>query len=213
DPWERQERETSRQRKDRQFSNTPPPGTDDLPTVKIFTTGAGVMVTDANGEFFYSTNTGETWTPLEKDSLASGIAPPLLIADTNIFYKGGLVGILRTTDGGESWHPFNTGFVSTPVITLIAVKGRLYANDPENGFVTSTDGGESWTRLPRGIDDGVVFTAAFDDNVYVKRGNNMNSRSPLLRLSTENNSLSPACPVLRGAIYRIRGKWRTCLKQ
>ena len=186
DPWERQERETGEQRK-RQFSNIPPlPGADDLPTVKIFATGAGVMVTDANGEFFYSTNTGETWTPL-KGASGSGIAAPLLIADTNIFYKGGASKILRTTDGGESWHPFNTGFVNTPVTTLIAVKGRLYANDPANGFVTSTDGGESWTPL-RYIDQGVLI-AAFDDSVYVKKGNAMNSRSPLLRLSTEDNSL------------------------
>ena len=187
DPWERQERETDRQRKGRQFSNTLPLGADDLPTVKIFATGAGVMVTDANDEFFYSTNTGETWTPL-KGGTGAGIAPPLLIADTNIFYKGGASEILRTTDGGESWHQFNTGFVSTPVMTLTAVKGRLYANDPANGFVTSTDGGESWTPLPRDIDQGVLI-AAFDDNVYVKRGNNMNSRSPLLRLSTEDNRL------------------------
>ena len=185
DPWERQEHETGRQRKG-QFSITPPlPGADDMPTVKIFATGAGVMVTDANGEFFYSTNTGATWTTL-KGGAGSGIAPPLLIADTNIFYKGGPSGILRTTDGGESWHPFNTGFVSTPVMTLIAVKDRLYASS--NRYVTSTDGGESWTPLPR-IDDSVSI-AAFDDNVYVKKGQNMNLPSPLLRLSTENNSLN-----------------------
>ena len=198
DPWERQERETGEQRK-RQFSNIPPlPGADDLPTVKIFATGAGVMVTDANGEFFYSENTGETWTPL-KGASGSGVAAPLLIADTNTFYKGGASEILRTTDGGESWHSFNTGFVNTPVMTLIAVKDRLYANDPANGFVTSTDGGESWTPLPRDIDHG-VFIAAFDDNVYVKRGNNMNSRSPLLRLSTEDNSLKfiPGMPGFEG---------------
>ena len=198
DPWERQERETDRQRKGRQSSNTPPLGADDLPTVKIFTTGAGVMVTDADGEFFYSENTGETWTPLKEGS-GSGIAVPLLIADTNIFYKGGPSGILRTTDGGESWHPFNTGFVSSPVMTLIAVKGRLYANDPANGFVTSTDGGESWTLLPEDIDGG-VFIAAFDDNVYVKKGNNMNLPSPLLRLSTEDNRLNliPGMPGFEG---------------
>ena len=206
DPWERQERETKRQRKDRQFSNTPPPGTDDLPTVKIFTMGAGVMVTDANGEFFYSENTGETWTPLKGGS-GFGIAAPLLIADTNIFYKGGASGILRTTDGGESWHPFNTGFVSTPVMTLIAVKGRLYANDPANGFVTSTDGGESWTPLSRDVDGG-VFIAAFDDGVYAKKGNAMNLPSPLLRLSTENNRLDfiPDMPGFEGGNSGNRGQ-------
>ena len=179
DPWEKQEREPSRQRKG-QFVIPPPlPGADDLPTVKIFATGAGVMVTDANGEFFYSINTGETWTSL-KGGLGSDIAPPLLIADTSLFYKGGSSGILRTTDGGESWHPFNTGFVSTPVNTLIAVKGKLYANSVNNKYVTSTDGGESWTLLPR--IDGSVSIAAFGDSVYLKRG------QKLRRLSTEDNS-------------------------
>ena len=57
-----------------------------------------------------------------------------------------------------------------------------------NEYVTSTDGGESWTLLPQDI-DGSGLIAAFDDSVYVKKGNNMNSGSPLLRLSTENNSL------------------------
>ena len=190
DPRERQGLETGQRRNGQSSIGYPLPAADNIPRVKIFATDARVMVTDADGKFFYSTNTGETWTPLKKDSLASGIAlaPSLLIADTNIFYKGGLFGILRTTDGGESWHNFNTGFVNTPVTNLIAVKGRLYANDLENEFVTSTDGGEAWTPLPRGINQGFLI-AAFDDNVYVKRGNNMNSRSPLLRLSTKDNSL------------------------
>ena len=198
DPRERRERETGRQRNGQSSMGFPLPESDNIPSVKIFATGAGVMVTDADGEFFYSTNTGETWTTLEKDRSGSGIAPPLLIADTNIFYKGGPSGILRTTDGGESWHPFNTGFVSTPVTTLIAVKDRLYANSVNNRYVLSTDGGESWTPLPR-IDDSVTM-AAFDDNVYVKKGQNMNLPSPLLRLSTENNSLNfiPDMPAFEG---------------
>ena len=199
DPRERQEREAGRQRQGQPSMGSPLLGSDNIPSVKIFATAAGVMVTDADGEFFYSTNTGETWTTLEKDGSGAGIAPSLLIADTNIFYKGGQSGILRTTDGGESWHPFNTGFVSTPVTTLIAVKDRLYASSVNNNYVTSTDGGESWMPLPKDIDHG-VFIAAFDDNVYVKKGNNMNSRSPLLRLSTEDNSLNfiPGMPGFEG---------------
>ena len=198
DPRGRQERETGRRRGQSSISS-PLSGADNIPLVKIVATGAWVTVTDADGEFFYSTNTGETWTTLEKDGSGGGIAPSLLIADTNIFYKGGQSGILRTTDGGESWHPFNTGFVSTPVTTLIAVKGRLYANSMENSYVASIDGGESWMPLPKDIDHG-VFIAAFDDSVYVKKGNNMNSRSPLLRLSTEDNSLNfiPSMPGFEG---------------
>ncbi len=196
DPRERQEREAGKQRRGQVGFRLP--GSDNIPSVKIFATGAGVMVTDADGEFFYSTNTGETWTTLEKDGSGGGIAPPLLIADTNIFYKGGQSGILRTTDGGESWHQFNTGFVSTPVTTLIAVKDRLYANSVNNEYVTSTDGGESWALLPR-IDDSVLI-AAFDGNIYLKKGQNMNLPSPLLRLSTEDNSLNfiPGMPGFEG---------------
>ncbi|MDE0682778.1 MAG: hypothetical protein OXI63_07685, partial [Candidatus Poribacteria bacterium] len=197
DPRERQEREAGKQRRGQVGFRLP--GSDNIPSVKIFATAAGVMVTDADGEFFYSTNTGETWTTLEKDGSGGGIAPPLLIADTNIFYKGGQSGILRTTDGGESWHPFNTGFVSTPVTTLIAVKDRLYANSVNNKYVTSTDGGESWTLLPK-IDDSVLI-AAFDGNIYLKKGQNMNLPSPLLRLSTENNGLEliPDMPGFEGS--------------
>ena len=198
DPRGTQERETGRRRGQSSISS-PLSGSDNIPLVKIVATGAWITVTNADGEFFYSTNTGETWTTLEKDEFGSGTAPPLLIADTNIFYKSGLSGILRTTDGGESWHPFNTGFVSTPVTTLIAVKGKLYANSIESSYVTSTDGGESWMPLPKDIDHG-VYVAAFDDSVYLKKGNNMNSRSPLLRLSTEDNSLNfiPGMPGFEG---------------
>ena len=198
DPRGTQERETGRRRGQSSISS-PLSGADNIPLVKIVATGAWVTVTNADGEFFYSTNTGETWTTLKKDASDSGIAPPLLIADTNIFYKSGLSGILRTTDGGESWHPFNTGFVSTPVMTLIAVKGRLYANSIDLRYVTSTDGGESWMPLPKDIDHG-VFIAAFDDSLYVKTGDNMNLRSPLLRLSIEDNGLNfiPSMPGFEG---------------
>ncbi|MYA99326.1 sigma-70 family RNA polymerase sigma factor, partial [Candidatus Poribacteria bacterium] len=98
DPRERQEREAGRQRRGQASMGSPLLGSDNIPSVKIFATDAGVMVTDADGEFFYSINTGETWATLEKDGSDAGIAPSLLIADTNIFYKGGQSGILRTTD-------------------------------------------------------------------------------------------------------------------
>ncbi len=196
DPWERQTREIDTQREE-EWSVFPTLGADNLPSVKIFATGAGVMVTEAKGQLFYSMNTGETWTTLESRS-GSEIAVPLLIADTNIFYKGVPSGILRTTDGGESWHPFNTGFVGTPVMTLIAAKDRLYANSVTNRYVTSTDGGESWSLLPKDINPRVLI-AAFDDNMYIKMGNSMNAPSPLRRLSTEDNSLKfiPGMPAFQ----------------
>ena len=101
--------------------------------------------------------------------------------------KGGPSGVQSTIDGGKSWYPFNSGLVGTPVQTLIAVNDKLYANST-NGFVFSTDEGESWVPLPGDLDHG-VFIEAFDGVLYVKRGNQMNTPSPLLRLSTEDHSI------------------------
>ena len=187
DPWERLENEKGRNRKGgfpvgfgfdmEMFSK-----------IKIVAAAERVMVVDANGELFYSINTGETWNSLDlKIGSDYNIAPPVLMLDKNTFYRGVTPGVQRTTDAGKSWHQFNTGLVDTTVNTLIAINGKLYANSM-TGFVTSVDGGESWTPLPRDIDHG-VFIKAFDGVLYVKRGNQMNSPSPLCRLSTEDSRI------------------------
>ena len=193
DPRERQEREAERQRKNLFDMASPFPGAESteiyMPSIKLFATQGRVTVVDAFGKLFYSLNTGETWTAVDvKGSSAYRVPPPVLMMDANTFYKGDPSGIQCTIDGGKSWYPFNSGIVGTPIQTLIAVKDRLYANDAMNGFVTSMDRGESWTPLPRGIDHG-VFIEAFDGALYVKRGNQMNSPSPLCTLSTEDHSI------------------------
>ena len=209
DPWERLENEKERNRKSGllnrfQFTEADMIGEDGsslmemFSKIKIVATEERVMVVDANGELFHSINTGETWNSLDlKLGSGYGIAPPVLMLDKNTFYRGVPPGVQRTTDGGESWHQFNTGFVDTTVTTLIAVSGKLYANSMA-GFVTSVDGGESWTPLPGGIDDG-VFIKAFDGVLYVKKGNDMNSPSPLLRLPTEDHipKFIPGMPAFR----------------
>ena len=187
DPWERLENEKGRNRKGgfpvgfgfdmEMFSK-----------IKIVAAAERVMVVDANGELFYSINTGETWNSLDlKIGSDYNIAPPVLMLDKNTFYRGVTPGVQRTTDAGKSWHQFNTGLVDTTVNTLIAINSKLYANSM-TGFVTSVDGGESWTPLPGGIDHGVIIKA-FDGVLYVKRGNQMNSPSPLCRLSTEDSRI------------------------
>ena len=169
DPWERLENEKQRNRKGgfpvgfgfdmEMFSK-----------IKIVAAAERVMVVDANGELFYSINTGETWNSLDlKLGSDYNIAPPVLMLDKNTFYRGVTPGVQRTTDAGKSWHQFNTGLVDTTVNTLIAINGKLYANST-NGFVTSVDGGESWTPLRGGIDPGVIIKA-FDGVLYAKRGN------------------------------------------
>ena len=85
-------------------------------------------------------NTGETFLP-------QGV----VAADKNTFYRGSLFGIHRTTDGGESWHPFMNGIMGTTISDLVAINNRLYAHT-DRGLVQSVDGGEVWETV--GIDSG-----------------------------------------------------------
>ena len=192
DPRKRQEQEEMRQQAGQFGISFPFPGAESteiyMPSVKLFATHGRVTVVDAFGEFFYSMNTGETWTALNvKSGSGYNVPPPVLMMNENTFYKGGPSGVQTTIDGGKTWYEFNSGLVGTPVQTLIAVKGELYANST-NGFVSSTDRGESWMPLPGGIDSGLIMKA-FDGILYVKRGNQMNDPSPLCHLSTEDHNL------------------------
>ena len=192
DPRKRQEHEEKKQQGGQFGMSFPFPGAETteiyMPSIKLFAAQGRVTVVDSLGSIFYSLNTGETWAALDvKSGSGYNVPPPVLMMDANTFYKGGPSGVQSTTDGGKSWNQLNSGLVGTPVQTLITVNDKLYANST-NGFVFSTDKGESWTPLPSGIDGGVLIEA-FDDTLYVKRGNQMASPSPIARLSTEDHSI------------------------
>ena len=90
---------------------------------------------------------GQTWTDLGFGMNPSILgAFPSVAVNENTFYKAGMSGIHRTTDGGESWHLFMDGMVGTGILDLVAVNNRFYALT--NGdIVQSTDGGELWSTV------------------------------------------------------------------
>ncbi len=153
--------------------------------IKIFASGAKVMVSDKLN-LFYSVDTGETWFSLNLQGMLKGrwYALPVMMLDAKTFYIGGATGVHRTTDGGESWHQFNTGIVSTDVTNLVAANGKLYA-ETTDGIVSSTDGGESWTLLSIGGIDNITGLAKFDGSVYVRGEKKMAAR--FFRLSAEDD--------------------------
>ena len=193
DPRKRQEHEEKKQQGGQFGMSFPFPGAETteiyMPSIKLFAAQGRVTVVDSLGSIFYSLNTGETWAVLDvKSGSGYNVPPPVLMMDANTFYRGTPDGVQTTIDGGKTWYPLNSGLVGIPVQTLITVNDKLYANST-NGFVFSADKGESWTPLPSGIDGGVLIEA-FDNTLYVKRGNHMTSPSPIARLSTEDNSMA-----------------------
>ena len=90
---------------------------------------------------------GQTWTQLEDDQNFWGWSRlPAVMINEKTYYKANVRGIHRTTDGGESWHPFMNGVMGTIIIDLVAFSNRLYAHTGYEVY-QSTDGGVFWQKL------------------------------------------------------------------
>ena len=108
---------------------------------------AGNTLLTQGGDWFRSEDKGQTWTKFRVNNLlSSGIRLQDVEMNETVLYTVGAHGIYRTTDGGESWHPFMDGIVGTHMQSLVAYNNRLYMfNDPY--IVQSTDSGESWKSV------------------------------------------------------------------
>lgn len=101
---------------------------------------------------FRSRDGGQTWTNLGFDmNLLPSNNSSVLAVNDNTFFKVGLSGILRTTDSGDTWHPFTNGMVGTKVQDLVAFNNILYMYTGTR-FFESTDDGNSWEDVR--IEDG-----------------------------------------------------------
>ena len=128
-----------------------------LPSIKLVASGKTVLLIGGEeGVVARSTDCGNTWRSTE----SSGITPiqfsvnSAVALDESTFYTGGITGIHRSRDGGETWHRFNTR-LACRVDSLISLEEArpnseaskvLYAT-VVGGVVKSTDAGSSWTAV------------------------------------------------------------------
>ena len=112
----------------------------------ISATNEVLLVSTAEHQY-RSTDNGQTWIKLsgETDLFMIDSLPVVTVNETT-FYRAGLFGIHRTTDGGERWRLLIDGMVGTRLKDLVAFNDRLYAH---NGYTVyqSTDEGISWKKL------------------------------------------------------------------
>ncbi len=145
-----------------------------LPGISIAVTGETISVHGT--ESFRSRDNGQTWTDLEVD--IDSVSFVALNEDT--FYKAGIYGIQRTTDGGASWHPYMNGMIGTGIRDLVAFNNKLYASTL-TGLVQSVDGGESWTSVP------TILSELISESSKSQSPNN--DRYPHLKLAVADNVL------------------------
>ena len=105
---------------------------------------------------FRSTDGGKTWTDFgfdksDMNAMMNSVTLsmfPTLTVDKHTFFKVGMRdGLIRSTDGGKSWHPFTKGIVGTKVFDLVVFNNALYANTGL-GIAKSADSGKFWKTLP-----------------------------------------------------------------
>ena len=178
---------------------------------KVLAAGNAVLILDMLS--FRSTDGGKTWTEFgfNSDIVVPTVSPSVAV-DENTIFRDSISGLMRSTDGGESWHPFINGIVGTSIFNLVGFKNELYTS-PSTGVSKSSDGGESWKKLTLGsgeltlkpsenahplispklaIADGVLYGAT---SVLVPE-----HQLRIFRLSTNGNVLVPiqGIPALEG---------------
>ena len=166
---------------------------------------AGKTILAQTATRFLSRDGGQTWVDLGFDTDSFVLSSfPFVAGNENTFYKAGIYGVHRTTDGGESWHLFMDGMVGTRVLDLVTFNNRLYAHTGD-ALVQSVDEGESWKTVRIDLSNGrrsaiearqsyiSVFSHSWltvaDNRLYVilPGGDNLG----IFQLSADGNRLVP----------------------
>ena len=145
-----------------------------LPQITLITSGKTLsLIGGDEGVVARSINCGNTW----KSAEFSGITPIqfsvncAVALDENTFYTGGITGIHRSTDGGKTWHRFNTRF-ECRVDNLVSFKTSPDSKTPKalyatvaGSLVKSTDAGRSWTTVGIKLQKGTTEIPEYDATV------------------------------------------------
>ncbi|MCB0761998.1 MAG: T9SS type A sorting domain-containing protein [Flavobacteriales bacterium] len=124
--------------------------------------------------------------------------PAIEIAPDGTIYYGGLEGIYRTTDMGQTWSQgvFETGTLNNhcAVLELAPESGNLYAgNDYNGGFGISTDGGQTFT----------IFTTTYCHSIFESEGFIFAGLSTVLRKFPDGDYNAGYTVLSEGKVRRV----------
>ena len=130
----------------------PSPASTETVTSLAFNPADGsVFKTDAAGLFRLSAGS-RMWDAVRTPAPSGLTAVVLNPDDPNTLYvSSSAVGVLKSTDGGDSWREVNNGLTTTNISALAMHSFRretLYAWVKDNGIYRTEDGGAHWNRMP-----------------------------------------------------------------
>ncbi len=156
----------------------------------------------AEGGVWKTTDGGNTWTPLTDDQPALAIgalaidpsSPQTIYAGTGEenfaqdSYSG--VGILKSTDGGQTWTnypgPFTQQYIGGLAVDPAKSSHVLAASTI--GLYQSGDGGQTWTQVLNGIATSVYFDRAQPGVAWCALGNPFGSKLNGVYRSTDSGA-------------------------
>ena len=132
--------------------------------VKLLVIGETLLALGATN--LCSMDGGDTWTNLGIDTnLYMLNSLPAAAVSDETFYKAGVFGIHRTTDGGKSWHIFMDGVLGTRINNLVVFNNKLYAYTTYEVY-QSVNQGMSWKKVHIGTEE-VSRKSVKDDGTYI----------------------------------------------
>ena len=184
--------------------------------ITVLATGETLLALSYNQ--FRSTDSGHTWSKLPNDSSWLWHSSlPAVIVNEKTYYKASVWGIHRTTNGGESWHPFMNGISGTVMIDLTAFNNRLYTHTGYEVY-QSIDAGTSWKKVEVSGQEAVLNprTKPAYESKFVVVGNTLYFLSSeaedfqIFRLSTDSDMLTPVqdVPVFDRSTVNSHGIYR-----
>ena len=124
---------------------------------------------------YTSNNAGNEWylsTTLEPKVIRKIIVDPN--NSNTVYVTAGSDGIFRSTDGGISWTPINTGLTNLSVrdFAITGDSSRIYLateilSQTEGGVYVSENQGTSWTLIARSNTNAIAFAANDNNQVYL----------------------------------------------
>ncbi len=149
-----------------------------------------------SGGLYSSSDEGQTWT-LAPASLNSRLINDVAAQGANVFAATNDRGVLRSTDGGQTWAAVNTGLEVGPALTVYALgNNTLLVSAGSQGTIhRSSDNGQTWTPSQAGMDSTNVWPiSGKGDNLFAPPSN----YDSMLRSTDEGRTWRLLAPTVPG---------------
>lgn len=132
----------------------------------------------ASNGIFFSTNSGDSWSPVGPGITANSIMD-IAITTNDYIFTATDSGVFRSTDDGNSWLVVNNGISGPEYAWTLSVDNlnNIYVGTFGQGILKSTNNGDEWLQINDGLvnhfiysmensPDNYLFAGTFGNGIY-----------------------------------------------